>query len=262
MMRALWTAGSGMLTQQTNVDTIANNLSNVNTIGFKKMRAEFEDLLYQTIREAGTSTSQGRQLPTGLQIGHGARTVATTKIFTQGDFQQTDNPLDLLIGGDGFFQIQMPDGTIQYTRNGAFKIDSEGKLVNSEGFYLEPEITIPEGVTEIAIGQDGIVSVLMPGETTPEEIGQIEIARFINPAGLINDGNSLYRQSVASGTPLVAAPGTDGAGTIVQQYLEMSNVKVVEEMINMIVAQRAYDINSKAVQASDEMLQTANGLRR
>lgn len=262
MMRALWTAGSGMLTQQTNVDTIANNLSNVNTIGYKKMRAEFEDLLYQTIREAGSTTSQGRELPIGLQVGHGARTVATTKTFTQGDYQQTDNPLDMLIGGDGFFQIRMPDGTIQYTRNGAFKVDSEGKLVNSQGFYLEPEITIPDGATEITISQDGIVSVLLSGETNTEEIGQIEIARFINPAGLINEGNSLYRQSAASGTPLVTTPGSDGSGTIVQQFLEMSNVKVVEEMVNMIVAQRAYDINSKAVQASDEMLQTANGLRR
>lgn len=262
MMRALWTAGSGMLTQQTNVDTISNNLANVNTIGFKKMRAEFEDLLYQTIREAGSSSSQGRQLPTGLQVGHGARTVATTKIFTQGDFQQTDNPLDLVIEGDGFFQVSMPDGTIQYTRNGALKLDSEGRLVTSEGYYLEPEITIPEGVTDISIGQDGLVSVLMPGETLPEEIGQIEIVRFINPAGLINTGKGLYQQSAASGTPLVVTPGTEGSGTIIQRYLEMSNVKVVEEMINMIVAQRAYEMNSKAVQASDEMLQTANSLRR
>ena len=262
MMRALWTAGSGMLTQQTNVDTIANNLSNVNTIGFKKMRAEFEDLLYQTIREAGAASAQGRELPTGLQVGHGSRTVATTKIFTQGDFQQTDNPLDLVIEGDGFFQIMMPDGTIRYTRNGAFKLDSEGRMVTSEGFYLEPEITIPEGAIEIIVSQDGLVSVLMPGEISPQEIGQIELARFINPAGLINDGKGLYRQSVASGVPLVATPGTEGSGTIIQRYLEMSNVKVVEEMINMIVAQRAYEINSKAVQASDEMLQTANNLRR
>jgi len=262
MMRALWTAGSGMLSQQTNVDTISNNLANVNTIGYKKMRAEFEDLLYQTIREAGSTTSQGRELPTGLQVGHGSRTVATTKSFTQGDYQQTDNPLDMLIGGDGFFQILMPDGTIEYTRNGAFKVDSEGRLVNSEGFYVEPEITIPEGASEITVSQDGIVSVLLTGESTPEEIGQIEIAKFINPTGLINDGNSLYRQSAASGAPLVTTPGSDGVGTIVQQYLEMSNVKVVDEMVNMIVAQRAYEINSKAVQASDEMLQTANNLRR
>ena len=262
MMRALWTAGSGMLTQQTNVDTISNNLANVNTIGFKKMRAEFEDLLYQTIREAGSSSSQGRQLPTGLQVGHGARTVATTKIFTQGDFQQTDNPLDLVIEGDGFFQVSMPDGTIQYTRNGALKIDAEGRLVTSEGYYLEPEITIPEGVVDISISQDGLVSVLMPGETLPEEIGQIEIVRFINPAGLINTGKGLYQQSAASGTPLVVTPGAEGSGTIIQRYLEMSNVKVVEEMINMIVAQRSDEMNSKAVEASDEMLHTANILRR
>lgn len=262
MMRALWTAGSGMLAQQFNIDTISNNLANVTTTGFKKMRPEFEDLLYQTLREPGSLTHQDVELPTGLQVGHGARPVATTKIFTQGDFQATDNPLDLVIEGNGFFQIQMPDGTTNYTRNGAFKLDSDGKIVTSEGYYLQPEITVPQGTQSITIGTDGLVSVLMPGQTVPQKIGQIEMANFINPAGLSNTGQTLYAQTDASGEPVVSTPGTDGTGQIMSSYLEMSNVKVVEEMVNMIVAQRAYDINSKAVQASDEMLQTANGLKR
>jgi flagellar basal-body rod protein FlgG len=262
MMRALWTAGSGMLTQQFNIDTISNNLANVNTTGFKKMRPEFEDLLYQTIRESGSLVHQDVQLPTGLQVGHGSRPVATMKIFTQGDFQQSDNPLDLVIEGNGFFQIQMQDGSIDYTRNGAFKIDGDGKIVTSEGYLLQPEITVPTGIQSISISTDGIVSVLMPGETQSQQIGQIELANFINPSGLSNSGEGLYTQTVASGEPLVSTPGTEGNGEVMSNYLEMSNVKVVEEMVNMIVAQRAYDINSKAVQASDEMLQVANGLKR
>ncbi len=262
MMRALWTAGSGMMAQQFNVDTISNNLSNVNTVGFKKMRAEFQDLLYQTLRQPGTYSHQGIEIPTGLQVGHGVRAAATTKIFTQGDFTQTDNPLDLTIEGDGFFQILMPDGTINYTRNGAFKIDGEGNIVTSEGYYLQPQITVPEGVTDLSVGADGTISVMLPGETLPQDIGQLELVRFINPAGLISDGKGLYRQSAASGEPVISTPGTEGIGQIASRYLEMSNVKVVEEMVNMIVAQRAYDINSKAVQASDEMLQVANGLKR
>jgi flagellar basal-body rod protein FlgG len=262
MMRALWTAGSGMLAQQFNIDTISNNLSNVNTSGFKKMRPDFEDLLYQTIREPGSYTHQEVQLPTGLQVGHGVRPVATTKIFTQGDFQQTENPLDLVIEGNGFFQIQMPDGTINYTRNGAFKLDSEGSIVTSEGYYLEPRITVPQAIQSISVGANGIVSVIMAGENEPQQIGQIELATFINPAGLANKGQTLYSQTAASGEPVVSNPGADGSGQVLSGYLEMSNVRIVEEMVNMIVAQRAYDINSKAVQASDEMLQTANNLKR
>ena len=262
MMRALWTAGSGMLAQQLNIDTISNNLANVNTSGFKKSRAEFEDLLYQTLREPGSYTHQEVQLPTGLQEGHGDRPVATTKIFTQGDFQQTENPLDLVIEGNGFFQIQMPDGTINYTRNGAFKLDSDGNVVTGEGYYLEPRITIPQNVESISVSSDGIVSVQVPGEIQPQQIGQLQIATFINPAGLSNKGQSLYTQTAASGEPVVSNPGADGSGQVLGGFLEMSNVKVVEEMVNMIVAQRAYDINSKAVQASDEMLQTANNLKR
>lgn len=262
MMRALWTAGTGMLAQQLNIDTISNNLANVNTTGFKKLRLEFEDLLYQTIRAPGNVSYQGLELPTGLQVGHGSRPAASTKIFTQGDFLQSDNPMDLVIEGDGFFQVLMPDGSISYTRCGALKTDSEGKIVTTEGYYFVPEITIPEGAKNINIGPDGTVSVIPEGQSVPEEIGKIELVKFINPAGLENNGKGLYRQTAASGEPVVATPGTEGIGTIIQGYLEMSNVKVVEEMINMIVAQRAYDINSKAVQASDEMLQVANNLRR
>lgn len=262
MIRALWTAGTGMISQQLNIDTISNNLANVNTTGFKKMRVEFQDLLYQTIRTAGSSSSQGIQLPTGLQVGHGSRPVATTKLFTQGDIVQTDNPLDLVIEGDGFFQVQMPDGSNAYTRDGAFKVDSTGRIVTSEGYLLQPEITVPDGTTTINVGSDGTVTAEVPGQSAPQNIGQIELATFINPAGLTNFGKGLYLQSGASGDPVTGTPGTQGIGTLIQGSLEMSNVKVVEEMINMIVAQRAYEVNSKAIQAADEMLQTANNLRR
>jgi flagellar basal-body rod protein FlgG len=262
MIRALWTAGTGMQAQQFNIDTISNNLANVNTIGFKKMRAEFEDLLYQTIRQPGSSAYQGQVLPTGLQVGHGVRPVATTKIFTQGDFQQSDNPLDLVIEGDGFFQVQLSDGSAAYTRNGAFKVDGEGRLVTSEGYIVQPEIIFPSGVENVNIGTDGTISVEVSGEDESQEIGRIDLVTFLNPAGLSNTGKGLYVQTAASGDAVTVTPGTEGAGTIIQYYLEMSNVKVVEEMINMIVAQRAYDVNSKAIQASDEMLEVANNLRR
>ena len=262
MIRALWTAGTGMLSEQMTIDTIANNLANVNTTGFKKMRVEFEDLLYQTMRSAGSSSSQGVALPTGLQVGHGSRALATTKIFSQGDIQQTDNALDLVIEGDGFFQVQLPDGSTAYTRNGAFKVDATGRLVTSEGYYLQPEITIPAGTTSIDIGSDGTVTAEVSGQSDPQEVGRIEIATFSNPAGLDNYGRGLYLQSASSGDPVATTPGTNGSGTIIQGSLEMSNVKVIEEMVNMIVAQRAYEVNSKAIQAADEMLQTANNLRR
>ena len=263
MMRSLWTAGTGMIAQQTNIDTISNNLANVNTIGFKKIRAEFEDLLYQTLRAPGDSTQAGTgQLPAGLQVGLGARLAATNRLFTQGNVQQTGNPLDLMIEGDGFFQVQLPDGRIAYTRSGNFKNDGEGRLLNNDGYYLPPDISIPDGATDLSVAPDGTVTVMMPGETLPQEIGQIELVRFVNPAGLLPEGKNLFLQSSASGEPVNATPGTEGVGAIVQGALEMSNVQVVEEMVNMIVAQRAYDVNSKAVQASDEMLQVANGLKR
>lgn len=262
MMRALWTAASGMIGQQYKIDTTANNLANVNTTGFKKSRVDFQDLLYQTVRYAGTPVTAGAQIPTGIQIGHGVRPVATQRLFTQGTFQQTDNPLDLVIEGDGFFQVLLPDGSIRYTRDGAFKRDSDGRLVTSDGFPLEPEIRIDENALSINIGSDGTVSIQLPGQDEPEEIGKIQLARFVNPAGLKSDGRNLYLPTAASGPPIVGEPGLDGFGNLAQGYLEMSNVQVVEEMVSMIVAQRAYETNSKAIQAADEMLHTANNLRR
>lgn len=262
MMRSLYTAASGMVGQQFNIDMIANNLANVNTSGFKKSRADFQDLLYQNLRFSGTPVTAGAQIPTGIQIGHGVRTVATQKIFTQGTFRQTDGPLDLVIEGDGFFQILLPDGTIAYTRDGAFKKDGEGRIVTSDGFFLEPEILIPEDAVEIAIGTDGTVAVTLPGQNQPQTIGQIELARFVNPAGLQSMGRNLYTATASSGAPLVGTAGLDGLGNIAQGFVEMSNVQVVEEMVAMITSQRAYEVNSRAIQAADEMLQTANNLRR
>lgn len=262
MMRALWTAGTGMVAQQANIDVISNNLANVNTTGFKKSRTDFQDLMYQTVRQAGSTTGPDTQLPTGIQMGHGVRQVATQKIYTEGNMQQTGNQLDLAIEGDGFFQITMPDGTIGYTRDGAFKRDSQGRMVTSEGFPLEPQITIPDNATDIAISSDGRVTAKIPGQAAPQELGQLQLARFINPAGLDSIGRNLLTETAASGAPTITNPGTDGTGTVVNQYLEMSNVQVVEEMVNMIVAQRAYEINSKAITTSDEMLQTAANLRR
>jgi flagellar basal-body rod protein FlgG len=262
MIRALWTAGTGMNAQQTNIDTIANNLANVNTTGYKKIRPEFEDLIYQKLRNPGSPTGQGTSLPTGLQVGHGTKLAATTKVFSQGDYLQTDSPLDMLIEGNGFFQIQMPDGTAAYTRNGAFKADMEGRLVTSEGYLVQPEITVPAGATGLDVAADGTVSAVLSGEENSTTLGQLQLAMFRNPAGLDNIGKGLYKMGGAAGNPTIVAPGTEGAGSLMNHCLEMSNVKVVEEMLNMIVAQRAYDVNAKAIQASDEMLQTANNLRR
>lgn len=262
MISALWTAATGMLAQQTNVDVISNNLSNVNTAGFKRSRADFEDLLYSMIKSPGTPVAGAQVVPTGVQLGHGARVVAIAKQFSQGDFMNTENPLDLLIEGDGFFQVTMPDGTIAYTRDGAFKLDQDGNLVNSDGMYLEPQITIPEDAEKITIGIDGTVSVTLPGETSPQQLGQIELVKFVNPAGLKAIGMNLYVPTQASGDPITGTPGEDGFGMIRQGFLEMSNVKIVDEMVKMIVAQRAYEMNSKAVQTADEMLQIANTLKR
>lgn len=260
MLRALWTAGTGMVAQQANLDTISNNLANVNTTGFKKGRAEFQDLMYQTIRQAGAATGPDTQLPTGIQVGHGVRQVATQKLYGQGNFQSTGNDYDLAIEGEGFFQITMPDGTLAYTRDGSFKKDSQGRMVTAEGYPLEPQITVPDDATGLTISADGLVSATTPAGT--EEIGQITIARFVNPAGLENMGRNLARETEASGVPVVGNPGDDGAGTLAQQYLEMSNVQVVEEMVNMIVAQRAYEVNSKAIQTADDMLGQAASLKR
>jgi flagellar basal-body rod protein FlgG len=262
MIRALYTASSGMQAQQLNLDAIANNLSNVNTAGFKRSRVDFQDLLYRTFRAPGTVGAQGTTIPTGIQVGHGARPVATQMIFSQGDFQQTENPLDLVIEGPGFFQIQRPDGTTAYTRSGAFKKDNTGRIVTSDGFFFQPSITIPTDATSVTIGTDGTVSVTQPGQTTAQQVGTIQLARFVNPAGLISIGRSMFVPSQASGDAIVANPGTDGMGTLAQGYLEMSNVKVVEEMVAMITSQRAYEANSKAIQTADEMLAITNNLRR
>jgi flagellar basal-body rod protein FlgG len=234
----------------------------VNTAGFKRSRVDFQDLLYETMRPPGTSTAGDGQVPTGIEIGHGTRTAATQKIFIQGDFQHTENELDIAIEGDGFFQIVQANGDIAYTRAGNFKIDSEGRIVSPDGFLISPEITLPTDAMAVSIGTDGTVSVLQPGQTEPTEVGSIELARFVNPAGLQSMGRSLYGQTAASGDPINGTPGEDGYGTIAQGYLEMSNVSVVDEMVNMITAQRAYEINSKAIQAADDMLQAANNLKR
>jgi flagellar basal-body rod protein FlgG len=262
MMRALWSAASGMIAQQLNVDTIANNLANTNTAGFKRQRVDFQDLMYQTVRTAGTPVAEGVQLPTGIQVGLGARAAATTKIFTQGTFQDTSNPLDLVIEGDGFFQITTPGGGLAYTRAGAFKLDSSGNVVTADGYQLEPAIAIPSAAETIAVGADGTVSVTLAGQTAPQSIGQITIARFANPAGLRNVGHSLYAVTEGSGQPDVGIPGENGRGLLAQGVLELSNVQVVEEMVNMITAQRAYEANSQAIRVADDMLETANNARR
>jgi len=262
MIRSLWTSATGMQAQALNLDVISNNLANVNTSGFKKSRAEFQDLLYETIKPAGTPSSQDTEVPTGIQLGHGTRPSTVLKIFSQGNMENTQNELDLAIEGDGFFQIVLPNGETAYTRDGAFKLDSDGRIVNSDGFAMEPEISIPSDALSISVGLDGTVSVLQAGESTPSEIGTIELARFVNPAGLISMGKNLFIISEASGDEMTGTAGEDGLGTLAQGFLEMSNVSVVDEMVNMITAQRAYESNSKAIQAADDMLQLANNVKR
>jgi flagellar basal-body rod protein FlgG len=262
MIRALWTSASGMHAQQLNIDVIANNLANVNTTGFKRSRADFQDLLYQTLRVAGGPTSAGTLVPTGMELGHGTRAVAIQKLFLQGDYQQTQNELDLAIEGSGFLQVIQPDGQVAYSRAGALKLDNEGRIVTSDGLRLEPELIIPPEATKVSIAADGTVSVLVPGNAAPVEIGTITLARFVNPAGLSSIGKNLYLQTAASGEATEGRPGEEGFGTLAQGFLEMSNVNVVEEMVNMIAGQRAYEINSKAIQAADDMLQIANNIRR
>jgi len=261
MMRGLWTAASGMSAQETNIDVIANNLANVNTTGFKTSRVDFQDLYYQTVTAAGTG-SEGNQIPTGIQIGLGVRTASVQKLFTPGDFRQTGNPLDIAIEGDGFFQVTGSDGQAAYTRDGAFKLDGQGRLVNSDGYALEPELVIPAEAQGISIGPDGTVSVTMPGQSETQQVGQIQLVRFLNPSGLSSLGHNLFMTTAASGEATTGTPGSQGYGRLAQGTVEMSNVQIVEEMVNMIVAQRAYEINSKAIQATDEMLSMANNLRR
>jgi len=252
--RALWVAKSGLDAQQTRMAVIANNLANVNTTGFKKARPIFEDLLYQNVRQVGASSSQDTQLPTGLQLGTGVRVVATEKLHTQGNIVQTENSLDVSIQGRGYLQVLMPNGDVNYTRDGSFKLDSTGQMVNSNGMPVEPAISIPEDAISITIGTDGVVSVLQPGSSIPAQVGQIETVSFVNPSGLEPIGANLFRESVASGAPTIGSPGQNELGTLNQGSLETSNVNVVEELVNMIETQRAYEMNSKAISTTDEML--------
>lgn len=252
--RALWVAKTGLDAQQTRMAVIANNLANVNTTGFKKARPIFEDLLYQSHRQVGANSSQDTELPTGLQLGSGVRVVATEKIHTQGNIVQTENALDIAISGRGFLQVLMPDGEINYTRDGSFKVSSTGEVVTSNGMPLEPSITIPDDGLSITIGQDGTVTVLQPGDAAPTQVGQIQTVSFINPAGLEPIGENLFRESVASDAPIIGTPGENELGTLIQGSLETSNVNVVEELVNMIETQRAYEINSKAISTTDQML--------
>ncbi len=254
MLRSLWIAKTGMESQQTNIDVISHNLANVSTNGFKKSRPIFEDLIYQTMRQPGAQASQQSQIPTGLQLGTGARPVATERIFIQGNLQQTGNSLDLGINGSGFFQIQQPDGTLAYTRDGAFQVNSEGTVVTVNGDVLQPQITVPTGTVTLSVAKDGTVSST-DSTGTATTLGQIQLTSFINPAGLQSIGDNLYLETTASGTANTANAAANGMGNMQQGFVETSNVNVVEELINMITAQRAYEINSKAIQASDQMLQ-------
>jgi len=262
MIRALYTAATGMEAQQLNIDVIANNLANVSTTGFKKSRADFQDLLYQTLKEPGGLATGTTHVPTGIQVGLGVRPAAVQRVNLQGDFDQTSNPLDVAIEGDGFFQVTLPDGNTAYTRAGALKLDSAGSVVTSEGDPISPQITIPQGAESITIGNDGTVSVLLPGQSAPSQVGQIQTVRFANTAGLRAEGRNLLRETDTSGTPTLGTPGQDGLGQLSQGFLESSNVSVVEELVAMISGQRAYEINSKAVSAADEMLRAAAAIVR
>ncbi len=259
MIKALSTAATGMEAQQTRLDVTANNIANVSTAGFKKGRAEFQDLMYQQLRAAGAPTSGSTRTPTALEVGSGVRVVATERMHSEGDLKQTGNPLDLAIEGQGFFQVALPDGRTAYTRDGSLKLSSEGKLVTADGYQLTSDISVPPDAQTVTIGPDGTVSATVPGDTAPVELGKIELANFANPAGLSQLGRNLFRETAASGTPVTGAPGVDGMGTVSQGTLELSNVQVVEEMIDLISGQRAYEVNSRVIKAADDMLgQTAN----
>jgi len=255
MINSLWVAKTGMQAQQTQLDVISHNLANVSTNGFKRGQAVFEDLIYQNLRQVGANSSEQTQLPTGLQLGLGVRTVATSRTFSQGNLQQTSNNLDIAINGNGFFQVQMPDGGLGYTRDGAFQVNSQGQLVTSGGYLLSGGITIPVDARSVSISASGQVSVVQGTNTAPTVVGQIETASFINPAGLEPRGQNLYTETAASGAPQTGAPGANGHGPVLQGYVESSNVNVVQELVNMIQTQRAYEMNSKAIQTSDQMLQ-------
>ncbi|MDQ5911308.1 MAG: flagellar basal-body rod protein FlgG [Pseudomonadota bacterium] len=258
MASALWVGKTGLDAQQTRMSVVANNLANVSTTGFKRSRAQFEDLLYQNVRQVGGQTAQNAELPSGLMLGAGTRVVSTSKLFTQGNIIQTDNNLDLAINGRGFFKINLPDGTAAYTRDGSFQINKDGQVVTSSGYTLQPEITLPPGAMSVTVSRDGIVNVLTAGEAEPQQAGTLQLADFINPAGLQAMGENLFLQSVASGDPQEGDPAANGLGSIMQGALETSNVNVVEEMVDMIETQRAYEMNSKVISATDQMLQYVN----
>lgn len=254
MIRSLWIARTGLDAQQTQLDVISNNLANVSTNGFKRARAVFEDLLYQNMRQPGAQSSQQTQVPTGLQLGTGVRPVATARVFTQGNLQKTDNALDIAINGNGFLQILLPDGTTGYTRDGSFQKDNQGQIVTSDGYPLQPNITIPADALTVSIGTDGTVSVTQPATAAATQIGSIQLASFVNPGGLQSIGQNLFLETAASGTPTPNTPGTNGVGSVNQGYVETSNVNVAEELVTMIQTQRAYELNSKVISTSDTML--------
>jgi flagellar basal-body rod protein FlgG len=262
MIRSMYSAATGMKAQQLYMDTISHNLSNVNTTGYKRSKIEFQDLMYQTLKEAGVRNAEGEMAPCGIEVGLGVKPAATQKIFEQGSFNSTGNSMDVAISGEGFYQVAMPDGTIAYTRDGSFKTTSDGTIVNSDGYPILPQISIPDGSQQLTISPTGQVTVILPGQETSTEIGQMELARFINPAGLRALGGNLYGVSDASGEALIETPKTNGMGELQQGSIEASNVQVVDEMVNMITAQRAYEIVSKSIQVSEEMLQIANNLKR
>ena len=263
MIRALFSAASGMNAQQTNVENIANNIANANTAGFKARRAQFQDLLYQNLIQPGAAATQQTIVPTGLQLGLGTRAVSNEVIFTQGDFSETDNPLDLVIQGNGFFQVQQPSGQLAYTRAGTFHLNNTGQMVDPNGNLLDPPITIPQNALSLTIGSDGTVSYTLPGQTAAQQAGQIQLANFANPSGLNSLGQSLFQQTEASGAPVIGPPGgADGLGTLMQGYVEQSNVSIVQEFVNLIVSQRAYEANSKVVKAADDMYQQVNNLKQ
>ncbi|MDQ1264253.1 MAG: flagellar basal-body rod protein FlgG [Campylobacterota bacterium] len=262
MMQSLYTASTGMLAMQTQIDTTANNIANVNTIGFKKSRAEFADLMYKVMEYAGTATSDASKSPTGIEVGLGVRPTAINKIFSEGSLKQTDNQLDMAVTGNGFFKLELPNGSEVYSRNGAFKVDENGTLVNSDGYKVIPEVVIPPDATSVSVGTDGTITVVQAGQTQATQVGQITLTNFINPAGLHSLGDNLYTETDSSGQPVEGTAGLDGLGNIRQGFVELSNVELVVELTDLITGQRAYDSNSKIITASDEMLQTTNNLKR
>ena len=262
-MRALSTAATGMMAMELNVQVISNNLANMTTTSYKRQRAEFQDLLYDHLSRVGTQTSaQGNMLPVGIDLGSGVKTVGTGRLMSQGSMTQTTNPMDVAIRGDGFFKVQMPDGTYNYTRDGSFKMDNQGRIVTAQGNVVQPAITIPTNSSGLTINAQGQVSVIPQGSTTPQILGQLQMTRFINPAGLLPMGDNLYQETPASGTPIDGLPGTDGAGDLQQGMLEQSNVDSVSEITNLITAQRAYEMNSKVISAADQMMQSVSNLMR